>query len=107
MPYVNNIADGIFFIEDVDFVKAFSNFDISFFSKNWVLNWLEVVTDDGTWKEFTFTVPNDNYTAWIGIEFYNQQMYSIGCKWLNTTGTFLLYKNNTLINNIAISDYVN
>jgi hypothetical protein len=45
VPYANNTNDGLFFIEDKDFVVAFQTFTISYQHDGWNNNILEVLSD--------------------------------------------------------------
>lgn len=47
-PYTNNPSDGLFFIEDIDFVKAFGQFTISYYREKFQNNILEVLSDTAT-----------------------------------------------------------
>ena len=57
VPYVNNVEDGLFFIEDVDFVQSYEKFTISYLHDNWNNNILEVINDTaGAQRKFSFTL---------------------------------------------------
>ena len=48
VPYINNDNDGLFFIEDTDFIQAFPDWTISFYRDGWTNNIAEVVNDQST-----------------------------------------------------------
>ena len=88
VPYANE-DDGVFFVEDKDFVKAFEAFTISYYSKDKHSSHYEVLNDNGKTREFTFELPIEQ-EAFIGISFYNRRMYPEMCRKSMTTSQFTL-----------------
>jgi hypothetical protein len=39
IPFVNSTSDGLFFVEDVDFVNFFTSFSVTFYNESWVNSW--------------------------------------------------------------------
>lgn len=81
MPFVKDTNDGYFFIEDVDFMKAFTTFDINSYHDTWVNSYYEVLNDvaAGTQRTFSFTIKNAQ-ELYASVNFYDARMYSYGCK---------------------------
>lgn len=79
VPYVN-ADDGVFFIEDTDFVNCFDSFTIAYLHDDWNNNIFEVLSDTaGAKRTFTFTLATAQ-EVYIGMEFYDSRMYAAGCK---------------------------
>ena len=88
VPYKDE-NDGVFFVEDKDFVKAFKEFTISFYSNGKHSSHYEVLNDDGNTKVFNFEVPSDQ-KGYVGMSFYNKRMYPENCKKDKASGKFIL-----------------
>jgi len=78
VPY-KDADDGVFFVEDKDFVKAFDTFTINHYSEKKKASHFDVKNDDGNAKVFTFEVPSDQ-EGFVGMSFYNERMYPNDCK---------------------------
>jgi hypothetical protein len=76
VPYVDNTNDGVFFMEDCDFVVGYEGFWIGYFIDSYVNNYLEVLSDTGATQSFTFTTTAAG-TQYVGIEFYDPRMYPL------------------------------
>jgi hypothetical protein len=104
--FVNNVNDGAFFVEDVDFVKAFQSFTISYFRETWNNNILDITGDTaGAQRKFTFTTAKAQ-EVFVGMEFYNARMYAHGCK-QSTTGIMYLFKGTTQLGGTYTYDWNN
>jgi hypothetical protein len=79
VPTFVTADDGIFYIEDVDFVNAFTETSFHYYSDNWVVSTAEALTDDGRKRRFDFSVTSAT-ELYVGITFYNPRMYANGCK---------------------------
>lgn len=101
VPYVD-ADDGIFFVEDSDFVKIYAHFVIADVHDSWNNNIAEVVGDtiDGPQRSFTFTL-NKDQEVYVGAEFYSSRMYASGCK-SSTKGKLYLYQGSTKLNSVTV-----
>jgi hypothetical protein len=76
VPFVNNSNDGVFFMEDKDFVIGYSGFWIGYYIDSYINNYLEVLSDAGTTQTYTFTTTAAG-TQYVGIQFYDPRMYPL------------------------------
>jgi hypothetical protein len=68
--FVSNISDGIFWIEDLDFVQAFSSFVVAYYTDSYFNSYYELLSDTaGTDSYFTFTTTATS-DMYIGFEYY-------------------------------------
>ena len=108
VPYVNNTNDGIFWVEDVAFVKYFDSFIVSYAHSSWNNTYTEVVNDTlaGPVRRFNFTVSRAQ-EVYVGAEFYDSRMYPDDCKLNATEGILYLYKGSTYISGTYVADFDN
>ncbi len=89
VPFVNNTNDGVFWIEDKDYVQAFNGFMISYYHDGWAHSYVEVLNDTAApQRTFTFTLTTAQ-EIYVGMEFYDSRMYALNCK-PSTTGIMYL-----------------
>jgi len=87
------LMDGIFFVEDFDFMNAYYGVMLSYYQPNYVNNYYEILNDNKTLISLAFTLTSTT-TGYIGTEFYNLRLYPYGCKTAYSTGTINLYNLN-------------
>ena len=104
VPDFKKANDGTFFIEENDFVKAFSRFDISEMRDDFIVKYTEVLGDDGSKKQFSINVMNKGPVN-IGMEFYNPRMYPKACKTGTTLAIAELLLNGKIIKTLMAKDY--
>jgi len=91
--FVSNVNDGVFFIEDKDFVKAFSGFVMSYNFAGWVVS-AKFVENQGSTSTstFAFTLTADAPSLYVGMQFYNYMMYPKDCHWrASSSATVTIY----------------
>lgn len=81
-------------MQDTDFVKCFSDFEVGYYNSDFVTAYLEVVNDASmTKRAFTFTLDSASPVSFIGVEFYLNRLYGNsknGCDGASS-GYFSLY----------------
>jgi len=109
VPYAKDNNDGKFFIPVSDFFKAFRATQIlSLQPESWIVNYHEVLADDGTSKRFTFTVTTAVPHMYISLDVYDPRMLPSTCDVMyQTTGKVFLYKKDgTRVNYAYASLYL-
>jgi hypothetical protein len=77
--FANNTINGLFFVEDKDFVQAFQSFTINYYSESFVNNYLEVLNDNGSANYYSFTLATTGY-VYLSVDFYTARMYPLSCR---------------------------
>jgi hypothetical protein len=103
VPYVNNVNDGAFFVEDTDFVNAFAYYEIGYVNDSWVSSYYSKTSDSGSMASYTFTTKNTQELYLIGA-LYDSRMYPNGCKNFYTSGKLYLYSGTTLVAQTTFTD---
>ena len=91
--FVSNINDGIFFIENTDFIHAFESFVISYYYDNGKISYTEVLGDSlaPTYIQFDF---NSDWDLYLLIDFYTERMYPKSCRTDDSEGAISIYTKN-------------
>ena len=96
VPY-KNASDGVTWISHTDFIKAFSEFSIAYYTDDWKHNIVEVIGDTGSTREFKFITTKDQ-PVYILQEFYNPRIYpGSSCKSVTTKGKITLLKDGVVV----------
>jgi len=101
--YVSNTKDGGFFIEDVNFVKAFYYYQIGFVHSTWNHSYYSKTSDTGAVGAYTFTLPSAQEVYIMG-DLYDFRMYPTNCKYSYTSGSLSLLKGTTSVGSTTFSD---
>lgn len=103
--YTNNTKDGVFFMEDIDFVKAYDGFWIGYYVDTYINNYLEVLSDTGSTQTFTFTLSKAG-PAFVGVEFYNPRMYPLtSCHYYTYATVYLYSSSGSYLNGMYAYDW--
>jgi len=80
VKFDSNKEDGIFFIEDRDFVNAFEKFVISDYMPNGKISWYQVEGDtkDNEKVTYSFNLPTKG-DMYVSVDTWNHRMYPGGC----------------------------
>jgi hypothetical protein len=79
VPFANNANDGYFFMQVEDFMIGFNYFQVNFYRDNWRTSYYEKLNDDGTYKNYKFTLKRAQ-DIYIGADFYDPRMYTLDCR---------------------------
>lgn len=78
--FTNNSMDGDFYVEDVDYIKAFESFSVSYLEDGYISNYAEVLDDvNKTTNYYAFHV-DWGFGVYLLIDFYPSRMYPTGCR---------------------------
>jgi hypothetical protein len=75
VPYVKNINDGEFFIDETDFVNNYYYLTVNHVKDSYYHSYYEVLNDSGAARTFTFTVPSTQ-EVYVSVDFYDSRMYA-------------------------------
>jgi hypothetical protein len=102
----STLNDGIFFVEDFDFMNAYYGIMISYYQPSYFNNYYEILNDNKTLISLSFTLTS-SASAFVGAEFYDTRMYPYGCKNAYSYGSISLYNINgtTLFTGYQVGDW--
>jgi hypothetical protein len=101
-----NSSDGVFYITVQDFDTYFDSVIVSHYHDGWKYSTSSVWTDNGIWKQFTFTLSTAQ-EGFIGVDFYTNRMYPDGCRSYYTYANIRVFVNGQILDGVVAwdSDY--
>ncbi|CDW73061.1 calpain family cysteine protease containing protein [Stylonychia lemnae] len=80
--------DGIMWVEESEFVKAFNQLEVSHYQKNWEFSWYNKEDDNGQKALYYFKLDKTTQLI-IKLDIYSSRMYAFNCKTLGDDDTSL------------------